>query len=121
MSHDPESYTERVFVPGDDSADRAKVLRAQAGHALAEGDDDRAMALLADAKALEATESVAAHWEERATDITRGQHFRALDADLQRQHMASWRPVVWRDADGEIGVKMDAFLAEHTWNKRAGH
>jgi hypothetical protein len=75
------------------------------------------MSLLAQAKDLEQEKPKAARWEPKETDITWGQHFRSLDDARRHEYLAACRPVVSRDADGELVTKMDAFLWEHSGNK----
>lgn len=100
LSDHVNEHVEKVFIPGNDRSGEIGKLRQQAMDAYASG--DKALFLKLDAKAdeLAALPSVAPHWEDKKTGITRGAHFAALDATGRREYIS--HQIVWahKEADG---------------------
>lgn len=114
MTHDPHPHTTREFVPGDDAEDQITALRLKLDKAQTRAESN---SLWDEIERLENADRKPAHWVERETGITRGQHFRSLDDDARRAYMAGWHPVAGpRDADGDIIIRMDAFQFERSTN-----
>lgn len=112
LSRDTRTHTEPEFVPGDDRAPEISRLRERAAEAVRQGDYERATQCMREAAELEKQRSTQPHWREKETKITRGDHFRSLDSDAQREYLQKWRPVT-RMENGRVLVDLDAFTAEH--------
>ena len=86
---DTSWHVERVFVPGDDTADRINALQEKGAEAIRTGDYATAAAIMERAAALDSEPSVPAHWEDRVTDQTEAGYFAGLDRDAQRDYLRS--------------------------------
>jgi hypothetical protein len=92
-------HTERVFIPGDSSADDVARLRELAMDAYRAGDKARFMELDAQAEELAAQGGTEARWIERETGETEGEFFSSLPAEARRDYIAS-RWIVKLDQNG---------------------
>lgn len=87
MRHDQRPHIDKVFVPGDDAADRIMKLREKGAAAMRAGDYDAATDAMREASELENAPKVIAHWVDRETGLTNAQHFATLDQDGQRDYL----------------------------------
>jgi DNA invertase Pin-like site-specific DNA recombinase len=90
MQGDDSWHVERVFIAGDDIADRMAEQRERGAAAMRAGDFDAVQDAMAAVRELETAIHVDPHWAERETDKTVGQHFSGLDRDGQRAYLASY-------------------------------
>lgn len=97
-------HIERVFIPGDDTADRIGELQERGAAAIRAGDYVAATEAMQLAAELDAGPSVPAHWEERETDITEAEYFTGLSRDEQRDYLATMTIVAKLDEDGNVRV-----------------
>jgi DNA invertase Pin-like site-specific DNA recombinase len=95
MLDDERPHSERVFVPGDDRSDVAR-LRNLAMEAYARGDKARFLELDAQADAADKP-VIPPHWESAETGGTAGQHFALLDTEDRRAELAQrWEVVAYK-------------------------
>jgi DNA invertase Pin-like site-specific DNA recombinase len=102
IAEDGNEHVERMFIAGNDRSGEIGKLRQRAMDAYSSGDKALFMKLDAEADELAAIPSVAPHWEDKKTGVTKGAHFATLDAAGRREYIS--RHVVWahKDADGIV-------------------
>jgi DNA invertase Pin-like site-specific DNA recombinase len=85
LNADP--HVARVFIPGDDKSDEIGKLRQAAMNAYLRDDREEFARLDSEANALESQPGTVAHWEERETGQTMGEHFASLSLDERRAEL----------------------------------
>jgi DNA invertase Pin-like site-specific DNA recombinase len=106
MLGDPNPYTERVFIAGDDRADEIGKLRAAAMSAYLLGDREMFERLDSEATELEALPASPSHWEERVMGYSRGERFESLGPAERREEL-SQRWTVQLDKSGAMVLPRD--------------
>lgn len=97
MLADEQWHIERVFVPGNDTADAIARLRETGAAAMRDGNYAAATDAMRQAEDLESEPSVAPHWEDKTTDQTEAAYFASLDREGQRDYLRSCEVVADRD------------------------
>jgi site-specific DNA recombinase len=100
LSQDTRKHTERVFVSGDDHADKISRLREQGAEAMRQGDYTRATQIMQDAAELEKQPSTRPHWREVELDITPGGILSGPGQQRQREYLKKWGPVARMETTG---------------------
>jgi hypothetical protein len=96
-----DAHVERVFIPGDDRSDKIGELRQAAMNAYLRDDREEFARLDSEAQALESEPATVAHWEERVTDRTKGEHFASLGLDERREELRkNWVIVASMEGQG---------------------
>jgi site-specific DNA recombinase len=96
-------HTERVFIPGDTSADDVARLRELAMDAYRAGDKAKFMELDAQAEELASQGGRESRWIERETGETRGEHFASLSLSERREELSQrWQVMAWNDPEAGV-------------------